>query len=79
LDRIGGLNVLKMIVLGTLAAGTFTAVVIFLIQVIRQLSVADLVSTGEPTLPALAATFAVVLIAVGGADLARFFLKSARR
>ena len=70
---------LKKFILGTLAAGTLTGVVMFLIQVVRQFAVADWVSTGQPTFPALAATFAVVLIAVGSADLVRFFLKAARR
>ena len=70
---------LKKLILGTLAAGTLTGVVMFLIQVVRQFAVADWVSTGQPTFPAMAATFAAVLIAVGAADLVRFFLKAARR
>lgn len=70
---------LKKTILGTLAAGTVTGLVLFLIQIVRQFAVADWVSSGRPEAPALAATFAVVLIAVGGADLARFLVRAATR
>jgi hypothetical protein len=51
----------------------------FLLQIVRQFAVADWVSTGQLTFPAVAATFAVVLIAVGGADVVRFFVRAATR
>ena len=73
------LKVLKKTMLGTLAAGTLTGVVVFLLQIVRQFAVADWVSSGQPTAPAAAAAFAAVLIGVGGADLARFFVRAATR
>lgn len=69
---------LRKTILGTLAAGTITGVVMFVLEIVRQLAVADWLSSGKPTAPALIATFAVVLISVGGADLVRFFVKAAR-
>jgi hypothetical protein len=65
--------------LGTLAAGTVTGSVMFLHQVVRQFAVAEWLQNGQPSMPAAAGMFAVVLIAVGGADLARVFLKVAAR
>ena len=69
----------KKTILGMLAAGTIAGLLLFLIQVVRQFAVADWVWSGQPDAPAVAATFAVVLIAVGGADLARFFVRAATR
>jgi len=71
--------VVKKTILGTLAAGTVTGLVLFLIQIVRQFAVADWVSSGQPDAPAMAATFAAVLIAVGGVDLTRFFVRAATR
>lgn len=73
------MNVLKKTFLGTLAAGTVTGVVMFTTKVAQHFAVGDMVSTGQPTGPAMAAAFAVVLIGVGGADIARFFVKAAKR
>jgi hypothetical protein len=73
------LIVVKKSILGMLAAGTVAAMLLFLIDVVRKFAVADWVSSGQPDAPALAATFAVVLIAVGGTDLARFFVRAATR
>lgn len=70
---------LRKTVLGTLAAGTGTGVVLFVTQIVRQFSVTDWLRSGQPTMPAIAAAFAVILIAVGGADLVRFFVKAATR
>lgn len=73
------MNVLKKTILGTLAAGTVTGVAIFTTKVAQHFAVGDWVSTGQPTGPAMAAAFAVILIGVGGADLTRFFIKAAKR
>ena len=70
---------IKKLTLGILAAGTVTGVVMFVLQIVRNFAVADWVSSGQPTAPALLAGFAVILIAVGGADLVRFFVKAATR
>ena len=69
----------KRLLLGALAAGTVTGLVMFVLQIVRQFAVADWVSTGQLTYPAVAATFAIVLIAVGGADVVRFFVRAATR
>jgi hypothetical protein len=66
-------------ILGTLAAGTVTGVVMFVLQIVRQFAVADWVSTGEPTTPAVVATLAVVLIAVAGGDFVRVLVRAAAR
>jgi len=65
--------------LGTLAAGTVTGTVMFLSQVVRQFGVGDWLQNGQASLPAVAAMFAVVLVAVGGADLARSLIRVAAR
>jgi len=65
--------------LGTLAAGTVTGTVMFLSQVVRQFGVGDWLQNGQASLPGVAAMFAVVLVAVGGADLARSLIRVAAR
>jgi hypothetical protein len=65
--------------LGTLAAGTVTGTVMFLQQVVRQFGVGEWLHNGQPSLPAVAGAFAVVLVAVGGADLVRSLIKVAAR
>ena len=65
--------------LGTLAAGTVTGTVMFLNQVVRQFAVADWVRDAQPSAPAMVGMFAVVLIAVAGADFVRFLVKAAKR
>jgi len=79
LDALEARIVVKRFLLGALAAGTVTGLVMFVLQIVRQFAVADWVSTGQLTYPAVAATFAVVLIAVGGADVVRFFVRAATR
>ena len=51
----------------------------FVQQVVRQFAVAEWLQNGQPSLPAVAGMFAVVLVAVGGADLARALVKVAAR
>ena len=70
---------LRRTILGTLAAGTLTGTVMFLHQVVRQFGVGQWLHAGQPSIPAAAAMFAVVLVAVGGADLVRALLKRATR
>ena len=70
---------LRRTILGTLAAGTVTAIVLFLNQVVRQFGIGEWLHAGQPSLPALAGMFAVVLVAVGGADLVRSLVKIAAR
>ena len=70
---------LRRTILGTLAAGTVTGTVMFVQQVVRQFAVAEWLQNGQPSLPAVAGMFAVVLVAVGGADLARGLVKVASR
>lgn len=70
---------LRRTILGTLAAGTVTGTVMFVQQVVRQFAVAEWLQPGQPSLPAVAGMFAVVLVAVGGADLARALVKVAVR
>ena len=70
---------LRRTILGTLAAGTVTGTVMFVQQVVRQFAVAEWLQHGQPSLPAVAGMFAVVLVAVGGADLARALVKVAVR
>jgi hypothetical protein len=70
---------LRRTLLGTLAAGTVTGTVMFLHQVVRQFAVTDWLRNGQPSVLAMAAMFAVVLVAVGGADLARFLVRAATR
>ena len=70
---------LQRTILGTLAAGTVTAIVLFLNQVVRQFGIGEWLHAGQPSLPALAGMFAVVLVAVGGADLVRSLVKIAAR
>ena len=70
---------LKKTLLGTLAAGTVTGVVMFVLQIVRQFAVADWFRSGQPSVPAVVGTFAVILIAVGGADLVRFFVRAATK
>jgi hypothetical protein len=70
---------LKKTLLGTFAAGTATGVVMFLHQIARQFAVAEWLRDGQPSVPAVAGMFAIVLIGVGGADLVRFFVKAATR
>ncbi|HVQ42109.1 MAG TPA: hypothetical protein VMS54_07885 [Vicinamibacterales bacterium] len=70
---------LRRTILGTLAAGTVTGTVMFVQQVVRQFAVAEWLQQGQPSLPAVAGMFAVVLVAVGGADVARALVKVASR
>jgi hypothetical protein len=70
---------LRRTILGTLAAGTVTGSAMFLYQVVHQFAVAEWLQNGQPSLPAMGAMFAVVLIGVGGADLARLFVRVAAR
>lgn len=70
---------LRKAILGTFAAGTATGVVMFLHQIVRPIAVAELLRNGQPSLHAVVGMFAVVLIAVGGADLVRHFVKAATR
>lgn len=70
---------LRKTILGTLAAGTVTGTVMFVHQVVRQFAVTDWMRHGQPSLLAMAAMFAVVLVAVGGADLVRFLVRAATR
>ena len=70
---------LKKTILGMLAAGTVTGTVMFLRQIVREFALADWVSSGQPTMAALAVTFGIVLIGVGSADLVRFFVRAATR
>ena len=79
MESIGGQDVIKKTILGTLAAGTVTGVVMFALQIVRQFAVADWVSSGQLTVPAALAAFAVVLIAVAGADFTRFLVRAAKR
>jgi hypothetical protein len=71
--------VLRKTTFGTLAAGTVTGTVMFLHQVVRQFGVGEWLHGGQPSLPAITGMFAVVLLAVGGADLVRSLLKFAAR
>jgi len=73
------MDMLKKTILGTLAAGTVTGVAMFITKIAQHFAIGDWASTGQPTGPAMAAAFAVVLIGVGGADLARFFVRAATR
>lgn len=70
---------LRKTIPGTLAAGTVTGTVMFLHQVVRQFAVAEWLQNGQPSLPAVAGMFAVVLVGVGGADVARALVKVASR
>lgn len=70
---------LRRTILGTLAAGTVTGTVMFLHQVVRQSAVTDWLRNGQPSVLAMAAMFAVVLVAVGGADLVRVLVRAATR
>ena len=66
-------------ILGTVAAGTVTGTVMFLDQVVRQFAVAEWLRHGQASPPAVIGTFAVVLVAVAGADFVRFLVKAATR
>lgn len=70
---------LRKAILATFAAGTATGVFVFLHQIVRQIAVADWLRDGQPSLQAGVGMFAVVLIAVGGADLVRHFVRAATR
>lgn len=70
---------LRKTILGTFAAGAATGVVMFLHQIARQFAVTEWLHGGQPSVPAVAGMFAIVLIGVGGADLVRFFVKAATR
>jgi hypothetical protein len=70
---------LRRTMLGMLAAGTVTGTVMFLNQVVRQFGIGEWLHHGQPSLPAGAAMFAVVLVAVGGADVVRALVKVATR
>ena len=70
---------LRKTTLGTLAAGTVTGTAMFLNQVVRQFGVGEWLHNGQPSLPAVAGMFAVVLVAVGGADLVRSLIRVAAR
>ena len=70
---------LKKTLFGTFAAGAATGIGMFLHQMVRQFAVVEWVRDGQPSVPAVAGTFAIVLIGVGGADLVRFFVKAATR
>ena len=70
---------LRRTILGTMAAVTATGIVAVLDQIVRGFAVADWLREGHPSAPAVAGVFAVVLIAVGGADLVRLLVKAATR
>lgn len=70
---------LRRSVFGTLAAGTVTGTVLFVQQVVRQFGVGDWMQHGQPSPPAVIGMFAVILVAVGGADLVRALIKVAAR
>jgi hypothetical protein len=70
---------LRKTTLGTLAAGTVTGTIVFLHQVVRQFGVDQWLHNGQPSLPAAAAMFAAILVAVGGADLVRSLVRIAAR
>jgi hypothetical protein len=70
---------LRKTTLGTLAAGTVTGTVVFLNQVVRQFGIGEWLHNGQPSLPAVAGMFAVVLVAVAGADLVRSLVRVAAR
>ena len=68
---------LRKTILGTLAAVTATVVVLFLQQVVRQLGVVEWLHDGQPSLMVAVVMFAVVLVAVGGADVVRYLVRVA--
>lgn len=68
---------LRKTILGTLAAGTATGVVLFLHQAVRQFGVVEWLQDGQPSLPAAVVMFALVLVAVGGADVVRSLVRVA--
>ena len=70
---------LRKSILGTLAAGTATGVVLFGQQIVAQFAVADWLRNGQASPAAMAGMFAVVLIGVAAADLVRFFVRAATR
>ena len=70
---------LRKTILGTLAAGTVTGMAMFLELVVRQFAVGEWLHHGQPSPPAMVGMFAVVLIAVAGADFVRFLVKAAKR
>jgi len=69
----------KKTILWASAAASATAIVMLVVLIAGAFAVMEWLRGGPPTLPALIGAFGLVLVAVGGIDLVRYFVRSAVR